>query len=245
MFLYKTSTFVAINRGIVRLNLAEMRKTITIVKKALCFLCSVAMLSACAADLENEIAQDGGSIVISAQCADTKSTLSADFDVLWGVDDRITVLSLDGSVSAVSEPGGAESVSCDFRVRNWLVSAVPRYAVFNGSSDKPGASVEGRYIRASIKTEQKISDESSFGRNANLSIGELEPSDEGGWQTQMKNVCALVGFSLDRFDDVKAVSVAEKYAEKSINITMTIMSPIMPSFIGTSLLKGYSSCNIS
>ena len=118
--------------------------------------------------------------------------------------------------------GGAESVNCDFRVRNWPVSAVPRYAVFNGSSDKPGASVEGRYIRATIKTDQKISDEKSFGREANLSIGELKPSDEGGWQTQMKNVCALVGFSLDRFDDVKAVSVYNGSGGKPIAGTFDI-----------------------
>ena len=180
------------------------------------------MLFACASDLEDSVAQEGCEIVVSARCVDTRSTLSSELGVVWNADDRVTVLSVNGSVSAVSEPGGAESVNCDFRVRNWPVSAVPRYAVFNGSSDKPGASVEGRYIRATIKTDQKISDENSFGREANLSIGELKPSDEGGWQTQMKNVCALVGFSLDRFDDVKAVSVYNGSGGKPIAGTFDI-----------------------
>ena len=180
------------------------------------------MLFACASDLEDNIAQEGCEIVVSARCVDAKSTLSSDLGVVWSADDRVTVLSLNGSASSVSEPGGAESVSCDFRVKNWPVSAVPRYAVFNGSSDRPGASVEGRYIRTSIKTNQKISDENSFGRDANLSIGELESSDEGGWQTQMKNVCALIGFSLDRFDDVKAISVYNGSGGKSISGTFDI-----------------------
>ena len=83
-----------------------MLKTITILEKTLCFLFSLAMLFACASDLEDNIAQEGCEIIVSARCADTKSTLSSDLGVVWSADDRVTVLSLNGSASSVSEPGG-------------------------------------------------------------------------------------------------------------------------------------------
>lgn len=83
-----------------------MLKTITILEKTLCFLLSSAMLFSCASDLEDSVAQEGCEIVVSARCVDTRSTLSSDLGVVWNADDRVTVLSVNGSVSAVSEPGG-------------------------------------------------------------------------------------------------------------------------------------------
>lgn len=176
-------------------------------KKFLGYIFSALMLAACASELDNEMASEDCGILVKAQCADTKSILSSDLGVIWNKEDRITVLSLDGETVAVSEPAGADADACDFKVTSWPEDKEPRYAVFNGASDEASASMEGRYIRTSIKTTQLISDEASFGRDANLSVGELKPSQNGEWQTRMKNVCALVGFSLERFDNVKTVSI--------------------------------------
>lgn len=94
--------------------------------------------------------------------------------------------------------------------------------MFNGSLSEASASIEGRYIESSIPTVQYISDDCSFGRDANLSIGELKMSSDGRWQTEMKNVCALVGFSLERFDNVKAVSVYNRLGDDCLSGTFRI-----------------------
>ena len=191
-------------------------------KKFLGYIFSALMLAACASELDNDMASEDCGIVVSAQCADTRSTLSSDFGVVWSKEDRIPVLSLDGEADAVSEPAGADADACDFKVSSWPVDKEPRYAVFNGASDEVSASVEGRYIRTSIKTTQLIGDRDSFGRDANLSVGELKFSQNGVWQTEMKNVCALVGFSLDRFEAVKSVAVFNSAGDKSLSGTVDI-----------------------
>ena len=66
----------------------------------------VMAISSCVSDLSDGSVQTSEGIVVSAVCTDSKSMLSSDLNVLWTEDDRITVLSLDGSVSAVSEQGG-------------------------------------------------------------------------------------------------------------------------------------------
>lgn len=180
------------------------------------------LLASCTASLEEGLPQETGGIVVSARCLETRSTLASDLSVLWSKEDRITVLSLDGSVSAVSEQGGADSPTCNFTVNAWSKDVEPRYAVFNGSSDEVSASIDGRYICATVPTLQKISDVSSFGRDANLSIGELNKISEGKWQTLMKNVCALVGFSLERFDNVKTISVYNRSGGSALSGSFNI-----------------------
>ena len=186
-------------------------------RRLFCYIFPALVLAACAPELEDDTASGNQSLVVNAECAAAKSTLSADMEVIWSKEDRLAVLSLDGKTVAVSEPAGKDAAACGFKVNAWPSGVEPRYAVYNGTSEDPVASVEGRYIRTSVKTVQHISDETSFGRDANLSVGELQYSDVGGWQTEMKNVCALVGFSLERFDNVKAVSVYNRTGGKSIS----------------------------
>lgn len=216
-------------------------------KKFLGYIFSALMLAACASELDNEMASEDCGILVNAQCADTKSILSSDLGVIWNKEDRITVLSLDGETVAVSEPAGADADACDFKVSSWPEDKEPRYAVFNGVSDEASASIEGRYIRTSIKTTQLISDEASFGRDANLSVGELKLSQNGEWQTQMKNVCALVGFSLGRFDDVKTVTVFDSAGGKSLSGTVDIFMedgvPVIKNIVGGG--KSYASVSIA
>lgn len=175
------------------------------------------MLISCAPELDDKTPQDGCDLVVSAQGAEIKSTLSSGFDVIWSKEDRITVLSLDGKTSVVSESAGADAAACDFKVQNWPEGVEPRYAVFNGASDEASSSIQGRYVRATISSKQLISDENSFARDANLSVGELRLSPDGVWQTEMKNVCALVGFSLERFDNVKMVTLFNRAGGTSLS----------------------------
>lgn len=157
------------------------------------------------------------SIVVNAACADTKSMLMSDFSVSWNLDDRITVLSIDGSVSAVSKPGGAESSKCTFRISDWPLDVEPRYAVFGGNSDKPCAEINGRFIRASIPTSQIITDAETFGRESNLAIGEILKAASGGYEVQMKNVPGLLRFSLGTFDNVKSVTIYDKASKAALS----------------------------
>lgn len=76
-------------------------------KRLFLYIFSAILLISCTSDLENGLdRKDSPALVVSARCARTKSVLDSDFDVLWSKEDRITVLSLDGSVSVVSEQGG-------------------------------------------------------------------------------------------------------------------------------------------
>ena len=215
-------------------------------KKLFGYIFLAFVLISCASELDNEAVSGGCSIVVSAQCSDTKSTLSSDFEVIWSKEDRVTVLSLDGNTSMVSEPSGVDAVTCDFKVKNWPEGIEPRYAVFNGTSKEVSSSIEGRYIRATINTMQLISDENSFSRDANLSVGELKLSPDGTWQTQMKNVCALVGFSLERFDNVKVVTVSNRNADSSVSGVVDIfMDDGMPVIKNVAEGKSHASLSMA
>ena len=215
-------------------------------KRLFCYIFPALMLAACTSELDNETVSDDCGIVVSARCSDTKSTLSSDLSVVWSKEDRITVLSLDGQTAAVSDPAGADADACRFEVKTWPAGETPRYAVFNGASDEASASIEGRYIRTSIKTAQLLSDEASFGRDANLSVGELKLSQNGVWQTEMKNVCALVGFSLGRLDNVKTVSIYNRAGGTSLSgIVDIFMEDGIPVIKNVDEGKSYASVSMA
>ena len=186
-------------------------------KKLLGYILLAMTMLSCASDLENGPVQEGSGIIVSASCAGTKSVLSPDLSVVWNAEDRITALSLDGKASSVSNPCGTGGSSCDFVFPNWIQDAEPRYAVFGGSSDKPCAEINGRYVRASIPVQQKISDEGSFARDANISVGEILKAASGGYEVQMKNVCGLIRFSLENFDNVKYVTLFDKTSKAELS----------------------------
>lgn len=167
--------------------------------------------------MENGSIQEGEGIVVNAVCTDTKSTLLSDHSVSWNVEDRITVLSLDGSVSAVSKPGGAESSKCTFRISDWPLDVEPRYAVFGGGSEEPCAEINGRFIRVTIPRLQFITEAETFGREANLAVGEILKAASGGYEVQMKNVPGLVRFSLDTFDNVKSVAIFDRASKAELS----------------------------
>ena len=186
-------------------------------KRLFACIFSALMMMSCLSRMENESMLESESIVVNAACADTKSMLMSDFSVSWNLDDRITVLSIDGSVSAVSKPGGAESSKCTFRISDWPDGVDPRYAVFGGNSDKPCAEINGRFIRASIPTSQIITDAETFGRESNLAIGEILKAASGGYEVQMKNVPGLLRFSLGTFDNVKSVTIYDKASKAALS----------------------------
>ena len=175
------------------------------------------MMLSCSSNLENSLVPEEAGIMVSASCVNTKSVLSPDLNVVWKAEDRITALSLDGRASSVSNPCGADGSRCDFIFPNWIQDAEPRYAVFGGSSDRPCAEMNGRYVRTSIPTLQKISDDGSFGREANISVGEILKVASGGYEVQMKNVCGLIRFSLENFDNVKSVTLYDKSSKAELS----------------------------
>ena len=180
------------------------------------------MLIACAQELEdNQNLVDSG-IIVSAKCLETKSFLDSDHNVVWEQGDRITVLSLDGSTARISNPSGTSAESSDFTVSDWPNDVAPRYAVFDGSADEVVTKIEGRYIQATIKPMQYVASDASFAHDANLSIGELKQVTEGSWETEMKNVCALVGFRLDNFDNIKTVVVRDKSGANTLSGTYNV-----------------------
>ena len=76
-------------------------------KRLLGLLFAVLLLASCTSRMESGFVQGVGDIMVSATCVDTKSVLTSDLDVVWNAEDRITVLSLDGAVSVVSDMGSS------------------------------------------------------------------------------------------------------------------------------------------
>ena len=175
------------------------------------------LLAACTPELSDNILESGG-IVISADCqADTRSSFYSDLTVGWNKEDRLTVLSLDGTTAMVSEEAGADSPQCKFKVEDWPDEVTPRYAVFNGNSLEPSASINGRYIRTSINSVQKFYDDATFGKNDNLSIGELQLKENGSYKAMMKNVGGLVSFSLSKYDNIRSVILLDEGDDAAIS----------------------------
>ena len=191
-------------------------------KKVFGFIFSSILLIACTPELkDNQGLQDVG-IVVSAKCLDTKSFLDSGHNVIWDKDDRIAVISLDGSVAVLSEKAGAEAAGCEFRVAEWPNNAVPRYAVFDGSLEEISTKLDGRYLKMTIRSVQYVRSDVSFAHDANISVGELKQVTEGSWETEMKNVCALVGFRLGNLDNVKTVVIRDKSGANTLSGTYNV-----------------------
>ena len=191
-------------------------------RKIFGFILSAVMLAACAPEMEDNQGNAASGIVVSARCPETRSYLDSDHDVVWDKGDRITVLSLDGLTARISEPGGAEAEGCDFTVSDWPNDVSPRYAVFDGSAEDVVTKIDGRYLKMTIRSVQYVGSDVSFAHDANISVGELKQVTEGSWETEMKNVCALVGFRLENFDNVKTVVVRDKSGTNTLSGTYNV-----------------------
>ena len=198
-------------------------------KKIFVYIFAVVMLLSCTREPEPGVK----SFVVSARCVQTKSTLKSDLSVSWNKGDRIAVLSLDGTASAVSEHSREESPVGDFYIREWPSGAEPCYAVFNGTSGEASASIKGRYIWANVNASQKISDKASFASDANLSVGKLSLSQAGEYQTQMDNVCGYLRFSFSKYSDIRKITIQDAESKSLAGIVEILFNTEDEPYIST------------
>ena len=147
------------------------------------------------------------SVLINAEADQwpTRTVLDEDLNVNWLPDDKVMLLSQDGKISMLSSECVSSGTKGTFVVDGWPRGTEPRYLVAGGSEDGPYAEVNGRYIKGTICPSQTISDNASFGRTANLAIGQLTKTSDGSYRTSMKNACALVKFRIEELDNIQKI----------------------------------------
>ena len=127
----------------------------------------------------------------------------------WVTGDMLRILSPDGiSINTNSCEKACESF--DFIVQDWPEGKNPAYAVYCGQQKvnvEPGAS--GAVITARLENVQKLTHKESFGKTANLAVGELAKVQDNTFAVQMKNVCGLLGFSFSKYDDIISVEIRD------------------------------------
>ena len=158
------------------------------------------------------------SVLINAEADQwpTRTVLDEDLNVNWLPDDKVMLLSQDGKISMLSSECVSSGTKGTFVVDGWPRGTEPRYLVAGGSEDGPYAEVNGRYIKGTICPSQTISDNASFGRTANLAIGQLTKTSDGSYRTSMKNACALVKFRIEELDNIQKIILKDASGQSII-----------------------------
>lgn len=173
--------------------------------------------------VETPVVGETTTITVSAAIPDTK-TYWNNGQVKWLRGDMIKVLAEDGTAvmsnSMVYDDvvTGASS-TYDFTVAEWPSDKTPLYAVFNQEYDDVVLDKEN--ITLVLKGEQMAHHKNSFDKTANTSVGVLEAGESGAYTTQMKNVCGLLKFSIEKLEDVTEVVIKDKN-EKSMAGTVKV-----------------------
>ena len=100
--------------------------------------------------------------------------------------------------------------SFDFIAREWPIDKTPVYAVYCGQQNvnlEPNAS--GAAITARLEDVQKLTHKESFGKTANLAVGELTKLRGNTFSVQMKNVCGLLRFNFSKYDDIVSILIQD------------------------------------
>ena len=147
---------------------------------------------------------EGTAFKVQALCPQTKTYLS-DGKHKWVTGDFLRVLPEDG-VAVESSACTEAAETYDFSVSGWPSEQTPVYAVYCGQKDviTEPYTTEG-IITARVNEVQRISHKESFDKTANLAVGMLESKGDGSYGVNMKNVCGLVRFSFEKYDDIKTV----------------------------------------
>ena len=150
--------------------------------------------------VENPSADGTTTLTISAGLPQTKTFWDQDNNLVkWSSGDIVTVLAQGVSAKSSSSIGMVETEN--FTVANWPVDVTPQYAVFAGPDNsvyddyKPVLQEDGK-VAVILRNKQEIFNRGSFGKVANLSIGELVAGENGVYSTMMKNVCGLIKFQI-------------------------------------------------
>ncbi len=161
---------------------------------ALCALAlSLVALSSCnKADVETVEAQ-GQEVKFKVFSEETKAYLASGI-TNWSEGDIIYVLDQEGKWYNSSKLGSGSVVEAEFTFPTF--PANPTYALFVGANNSETLGIEDGQVTANLISEQSISNNNSFGKNANLTIGEVVKVDETTYGASLKNVCGLLKFTV-------------------------------------------------
>lgn len=161
---------------------------------ALCaFALSLVALSSCnKADVET-VEPQGQEVKFKVFSEETKTYLASGI-TNWSNGDIIYVLDQKGKWYNSSKLASGTVVEAEFTFTNF--PADPTYALFVGNDNSGSLGIEDDKVTANLFSEQSISNNNSFGKNANLTIGEVVKVDETTYGASLKNVCGLLKFTV-------------------------------------------------
>jgi len=161
---------------------------------ALCaFALSLVALSSCnKADVET-VELQGQEVKFKVFSEETKTYLASGI-TNWSNGDIIYVLDQEGKWYNSSKLASGTVVEAEFTFPDFPND--PTYALFVGASNSETLGIEDGQVTANLISEQSISNNNSFGKNANLTIGEVVKVDETTYGASLKNVCGLLKFSV-------------------------------------------------
>ena len=169
---------------------------------------AAAMLFSCEKKQELSESGQGVALTVQASCSQTKTYLSEGVHK-WLPGDLLRILSEDG-VSAKSSVCSDPLEICEFSVTGWPDDKTPAYAVYCGQQNVATEPyVEGGKITARVDEEQKITHRNSFAKTANLAVGRLTSRGDEAYAVQMRNVCGLLKFHFEKYDDIKTVVIED------------------------------------
>ena len=167
-------------------------------------------------------------ITVSASVPKTKVLfMEKDQNTLrWTSGDVVTLFGENGSsLTSTAQETGTNS---NFTFAGWPAEDTPRYLVYNGAlldEIEEGRLQRGSYVRPpvfedgkvtmTVRTSQSITNDYSFGKHANLSIGALVLEADGGYTTEMKNVCGVIKFSFANKEKIKVKNVLIRNVDAS------------------------------
>lgn len=161
---------------------------------ALCaFALSLVALSSCnKADVET-VEPQGQEVKLKVFSEETKTYLASGI-TNWSNGDIIYVLDQKGKWYNSSKLASGTVVEAEFTFSAF--PADPTYALFVGANNSETLGIEDGQVTANLISEQSISNNNSFGKNANLTIGEVVKVDETTYGASLKNVCGLLKFTV-------------------------------------------------
>lgn len=161
----------------------------------------------------------------------------------WINDDVITVFAEDGT-SAMSDPvvyeAGKEEAPAtwDFTVEGWDASKTPLYALAAGPQSYytyfPRVGYSEGAVRVRLRPGQELYHAGTFGKFANIGLGELIcDSETGTYSAEMKNLCGLVRFKVEGSNVAKVVisDAGGKAMTGEVDIVMTDGVPTVKSVV--------------
>lgn len=161
---------------------------------ALCaFALSLVALSSCnKADVET-VEPQGQEVKFKVFSEETKAYLASGI-TNWSNDDIIYVLDQEGKWYNSSKLESGKVIEAEFTFPKFPND--PTYALFVGANNSETLGIEDGQVTANLISQQSISNNNSFGKNANLTIGEVVKVDETTYGASLKNVCGLLKFSV-------------------------------------------------